>query len=89
MLYVVNARRNLTQQPEEAAAVLREIEAKARLAATAVVNNTHLKQDTDEQTIARGVPFARAVADKLGLPVACTTVPTRLVDRGKWALWAE
>ncbi len=81
MLYVVNARRNLTQQPEEAAAVLREIEAKARLAATAVVNNTHLKQDTDEQTIARGVPFARAVADKLGLPVACTTVPTRLVDR--------
>ena len=81
LLYVVNRCRNLTQQPAEAVSVLREIEAKARLRATAVVNNTHLKQDTDEGTIALGVPFARAVADELGLPLACTTVPARLADR--------
>lgn len=81
LLYVVNRCRNLTQQPAEAVSVLREIEAKARLRATAVVNNTHLKQETDEGTIALGVPFARAVADELGLPLACTTVPARLADR--------
>lgn len=81
MLYVVNARRNLTQQPEEAVGVLREIEAKARLAATAVVNNTHLKQDTDEAVVAAGVPFAREVARLANLPIACTTAPARLADR--------
>ena len=81
LLYLVNRCRNLTQQPAEAVSVLREIEAKARLRATAVVNNTHLKQDTDEGTIALGVPFARAVADELGLPLACTTVPAPLADR--------
>lgn len=81
MLYVVNARRNLTQGPAEAAEVLREIEGKARLRATAVVNNTHLKQDTNEETIALGIPVAQAVADELGLPLACTTVPAAIADR--------
>ena len=41
MLYVVNAFRNLTQEPADAVAVLREIEAKSHLAATAVVGNSH------------------------------------------------
>lgn len=81
MLYVVNRSRNLTQQPAEAVELLREIEAKAHLQATAIVNNTHLKQDTDEATIAHGIPFARAVADQAGLPLACTTVPAALTDQ--------
>ena len=61
--------------------MLREIEAKARLAATAVVNNTHLKQDTDEGVVAAGVPFAREVARLANLPIACTTVPAEFADR--------
>lgn len=81
MLYVVNRSRNLTQEPDEAVMVLREIEAKARLQATSVVNNTHLKQQTDEDTIARGIPFAQGVAQALDLPLACTTVPLLLADR--------
>ncbi|MEG0302861.1 MAG: ParA family protein [Gordonibacter sp.] len=81
MLYVVNRNRNLTQEPAEAVEVLREIEAKSHLQATAIVNNTHLKQDTDEDVIARGIPFAQAVADQAGLPLACTTVPTAFTDQ--------
>ncbi len=81
LLYVVNRCRNLTQEPSDAVAVLREIEAKAGLSATAVVNNTNLKQETDERTIAAGVPFARAVADELDVPLACTTALAGLVDR--------
>lgn len=75
MLYVVNERRNLTQTPEEAVSVLREIEAMSGLAATAVVNNTHLQGETDRAVIERGVPFAQAVASAVSLPLACTTVP--------------
>ena len=80
MLYVVNERRNLTQTPEEAVSVLREIEAMSGLDATAVVNNTHLQSETDCAVIERGVPFARAVASAARLPLACTTVPPGAVD---------
>ncbi|BAK44498.1 hypothetical protein [Eggerthella sp. YY7918] len=81
MLYVVNRSRNLTQTSEETVAILREIEAKSHLCATAIVNNTHLKQDTDEHVIAQGLPFAQEVADNSGLPLAFTTVPRALFDR--------
>ena len=75
MLYVVNRSRNLTQEPAEAVEVLREIEAKSHLRATCVVNNTHLQRDTDAQVVEQGLPFAQAVAQAAGLPLACTTVP--------------
>ena len=75
MLYVVNARRNLTQRPEEALGLLREIEAEAKLSASAVVNNSHLKQETDAAVIAAGLPFAREAARLAGLPLAFTTAP--------------
>ena len=75
MIYVVNAFRNLTQEPDEAVAVLREIEAKSHLAATAVAGNSHLQGDTTLGHIEKGVPFAQAVAAKTGLPLDCITVP--------------
>ena len=75
MLYVVNRSRNLTQEPAEAAEVLREIEAKSHLAATAVANNTHLQGDTDEAVVAAGIPFAQEVARLAGLPLAFPTAP--------------
>ena len=90
LLYVVNRSRNLTQEPAEAVEVLREIEAKCRLSATAVANNTHLQGDTDAGVIERGIPFAEAVARLAGLPLAFTTVPAeaagedrRVADREK------
>ena len=79
MLYVVNRSRNLTQEPAEAVEVLREIEAKSHLAATAVANNTHLQEDTDEAVVAAGIPFAQEVARLAGLPLAFTTVPAETV----------
>lgn len=75
MLYVVNERRNLTYTPAEAISILREIEAKSNLHATAVVNNTHLQKETDASVVERGISFARQTALQAGLPLACTTVP--------------
>ncbi|MEG0323920.1 MAG: ParA family protein [Raoultibacter sp.] len=81
MLYVINRYRNLTQTPEEAVQVLAEIEEKARVKATGVVNNSHLKHDTDEDTILEALPFANETARQLGLPLVCTAVPNGIVNR--------
>ena len=63
----------------EAVEVLREIEAKSHLAATAVANNTHLQEDTDEAVVVAGIPFAQEVVRLAGLPLAFTTVPAETV----------
>lgn len=81
LLSVVNCFRNLTQEPSEALAVLREIEAKAHLRATAVVSNAHVGEFTDAEAIGRGVRFAREVAAGAGLPLAGATVPKWLLRR--------
>ena len=78
VLYVVNRYRNLTGTPEEAAALLPEIEAASHLWATGVVNNSHLRDETTLATVLDSMDFARASAGLLGLPLVCTTVPRSL-----------
>lgn len=78
LLYVANACRNLVAEPEEGLGNLREIEAACRLRATALVNNTHLKDATDAATIERGIVYTRELAALAELPLACTTHPTSL-----------
>ncbi len=80
MLYVINRYRNLTGGPEEAAALLGEIETACHLDATAVVNNSHLKDETTVATVLDSLPFARATASVLSLPLRFTTIPEHLVD---------
>ena len=74
MYYVVNERREI-ETPEETAAMLREIEERCKLEATAVVNNTHLSEETTLDIVEASVPFAEETARILNLPLACTTVP--------------
>lgn len=81
MLYVVNAFRNLTQEPADAVAALREIEAKSHLAATAVVGNSHLQGETALGHIVESVPYTQAVASMAALPVACITAPIQAIQR--------
>ena len=79
MLYVVNRSRNLTQEAQPALAALREIEEKSHLSATAVVNNTHLQEETDIAVIEAGMAFALEVAQRADMPLLCTTVPDFLM----------
>lgn len=81
VLYVVNERRNLTQTPAEALEVLAEIQETCGLAATGIVNNTHLQGETTFEQVAASVPFAQAVAAAAGLPLVCTTVPMSAIRR--------
>lgn len=48
MLYVLNRHRNLMADPVEAVQNLREIEAATHLHVTGLVDNAHLKDETDE-----------------------------------------
>ena len=50
-LFVANMYRPLTKTPEEALAVMREIEAAGGLPITAIVNNSNLGELTDEKTV--------------------------------------
>jgi hypothetical protein len=81
LLYVVNRYRNLTSTPEEAAALLGEIEAASHLKATGVVNNSHLQRETTVATVLDSLEYARETASRLSLPLVCTTVPANLADR--------
>lgn len=81
MLYVVNRYRALTQTPEEASRLLKEIEAASRLKATGVVNNSHLQGETTRDDILEAIPFARNTAELLSLPLAFTTAPAFLAEK--------
>ena len=75
MLYVVNQYRNLTREPEEALEIMEEIQAKSGLRVTGVVNNSHLRDQTDASTVIDALDFGRACAVAAGVDLVCTTVP--------------
>ena len=81
MLYVVNMYRNLTQSPAQAVQILREIELKSSLSATGIVNNSHLKGETDEDTVFNSSDFGADVASQAELEYVVQTAPNMLFDR--------
>jgi len=75
VIYVVNKYRSQTTTPEESVEILREIESAARIRATCIANNSHLKQQTTADTILDSIPFAERVSELTGLPIIFHTVP--------------
>lgn len=75
MYYVVNRYRPLSAEVSDTAELLAEIELASRLKATGVVNNSHLKQETDAAAVLEAVPYGEEAAQKLGLPLCFTTAP--------------
>ncbi len=81
MYYIVNHYRPLSADTQDSVSLLREIEAAARLKATGVVNNSHLKQETDEACILSAVPYGKEIAGELGLPLCFTTAPDTVAPK--------
>ena len=75
MLGVVSFRRYLTRSAEDAEIYLRGIERASRMKLTHIVNNTNLGMETDANMIAESMPLCTALSERMGLPVACVTVP--------------
>lgn len=83
MVYIINRYRVLSQTPEEAACLLREIEAASRLKATALVNNSHLGVETCRDTLTDALPFAQRTAELTGLPLLYSTAPDFAIKSGE------
>ena len=79
MLYVLNRHRNLMTDPAEAVQNLREIEAATHLHATGLVDNAHLKDETDETALRDDDGYAETVSELSGLPLVAKTVPEGLI----------
>lgn len=73
MLLVINARRYLTREPEEAISIMREIEAASALRFTGLVHNTNLGHETTEEVITSARSYAEEVSRLTGLPIVATS----------------
>ena len=78
MIFVANCYRPLTQTPEDALEVMREIEAACGLPFTDIVNNSHLGPLTDAQTVLSSVEYTEELSKLSGLPIYLTTVRSDL-----------
>jgi signal recognition particle GTPase len=75
VLFVINKYRAMTEAPQQALEVLKEIEAISRLKATAVVNNSNLGAETDAETVLNALDYAKQTAEFCGLELKYTTYP--------------
>ncbi len=80
MIYVANCYRALTRTAQDALEVMREIEAACGLHFTDIVNNSHLGNFTDVQTLLDSQGFIEELSALSGLPVYMTTVRADLFD---------
>ncbi|WMJ22783.1 P-loop NTPase [Paludicola sp. MB14-C6] len=70
MFYVINERRYQTRNPQDAIALLHDIEACARVKATKLINNTNLGALTTVQTLTDSFEFADKISELTKLPIA-------------------
>lgn len=84
VLYVFNKYRREDLSPEEAAAVLRDIENAGGVKCTALVNNSNLGTETVCDTVRESFEFGRELERLTGLPTAFTAVPEDLHDEGNY-----
>lgn len=73
MAFVANPCRPLTRTPEEAMAVMREIEAAGGLPFTAIVNNANLAHETTPETVLEAIPYMEKLSELSGLPIWMTS----------------
>jgi hypothetical protein len=74
MLFVINKARPLTRDVDGTIEVMQEIEEACGLPFTAIVNNTNLGKATTVDDVLHSQNYAKAVAEKTGLPIKMTTV---------------
>ena len=72
-LFVANMYRPLTKTPEEALAVMREIETAGGIKITAIVNNSNLGELTDGEMVLDSMDYIKRLSEISGLPVKFTS----------------
>ena len=80
MIFVVNFARPLTQTPEEALDVMREIEVAGGIPFTAIVNNTNLGNHTTPETLRASYERAERLSALAGLPILFTSAEKSVAE---------
>ncbi len=75
MIYVINQNRPEIKEPINALHILKEIEEKSHLKATAVINNSHLGQKTTKETVIKSFDYAEKFSEIANLPLLYSTAP--------------
>lgn len=86
MLFVTNFYRPLTQTPEDALAVLREIEEACKIPFTGIVNNSNLGTETTLADVLATDEKAAELAKISGLPLVMTTATETICADGMFPL---
>lgn len=81
MLFVVNFYRPLTQTPEEALEVMREIETACSLQFTGIVNNSNVGAQTEKKYIEDTFQLVQRLCEISSLPLVMTTVRDDLSEQ--------
>ena len=81
MVLVVNAYRPETRDVEGVLQIIKEIEYASKIKFTAIVNNSNLGDQTDEEVILNSVPLINKVSEITGLKVLFTSVRRDLVEK--------
>ncbi len=81
MFFVLNERRMMTNDIGGSYEIYRDIAGASRLNFTGIVNNTHLMNCTEHDTIYKGEELANEFSKKVGLPVVCTCICHEFLDR--------
>ncbi len=70
LFFVLNKNRPFTKDLHSSLKIYREIQESCGIDFTGIVNNTHLLECTTLETLIQGIPLARELSQKTGVPLA-------------------
>lgn len=80
LLYVINARRPLSMNADDIIEMMAEIQGRARVPITGLINNTNLQNETCTQDIVDGQRVIEEVSRRTGIPVRAVCAVPELVE---------
>ncbi len=83
LLMVLNANRPFTSDLPRCMKMIQEIEASCRLKVTGLVSNTHLIDETDAETVLRGLELARQVEKESGVELRFVSAKPEVFEKIK------
>ncbi len=81
-LYMINKFRPLTETSADMKEYLTAIEESSKLKITGIINNSNLGNETDKDTLDKGLLTATDLENETGIPLICSTADKRLDAEG-------
>ena len=83
LFFVLNKNRPFTKDLNSALKIYREIQESCGMDFTGIVNNTHMLEYTTLETLRQGIPLARELSLKTGVPLAFHCAFSRVLSKAE------